>query len=161
VAVYVNIYLPWACDDYYFRNDCKYVVPWRISVSESRAPFRVFVVDDEFIIASTLATILQRSGFDAVSFTDPLEALLAAEQQAPELLITDVVMPELSGIELAIALRKLCPRCKVLLFSGQAATANLLQAARANGHDFELLSKPIHPTDLLKKIRSVAEEVAA
>jgi DNA-binding NtrC family response regulator len=129
-------------------------------VSDQRAPFRVFVVDDEFIIASTLATILQRNGFDAVSFTDPLEALLAANEQAPELLITDVVMPALSGIDLAIRVRELSPQCKVLLFSGQAATANLLEAARSNGHDFELLSKPIHPTDLLRKIRNVTEEVA-
>ena len=129
-------------------------------MSDQRAPFRVFVVDDEFIIASTLATILQRNGFDAVSFTDPLEALLAANEQAPELLITDVVMPALSGIDLAIRVRELSPQCKVLLFSGQAATANLLEAARVNGHDFELLSKPIHPTDLLRKIRNVTEEVA-
>jgi DNA-binding NtrC family response regulator len=128
-------------------------------VSELRIRFRVFVVDDEFIIASTLATILQRNGFDAVSFTDPLEALSAAETQAPDLLITDVVMPGMSGIDLAIAVKKLSPQCKVLLFSGQAATANLLQEARTNGHDFELLSKPIHPTDLLKKIKNVTEEV--
>jgi len=130
-------------------------------VSKPGVPSRVFVVDDEFIIASTLATILQRNGFDAVSFTDPLEALSAAELHAPELLITDVVMPTLSGIDLAIAIKKLSPQTKVLLFSGQAATANLLEAARADGHDFELLSKPIHPTDLLKKIQNVTEEVAS
>jgi DNA-binding NtrC family response regulator len=128
-------------------------------VSELRTRFRVFVVDDEFIIASTLATILQRNGFDAASFTDPLEALSAAAVRAPDLLITDVVMPGLSGIDLAISVKQLSPQCKVLLFSGQAATANLLQAARTNGHDFELLSKPIHPTDLLKKIKDVTEEV--
>jgi DNA-binding NtrC family response regulator len=65
----------------------------------------------------------------------------------------------MSGIDLAIAVKKLSPQCKVLLFSGQAATANVLQEARTNGHDFELLSKPIHPTDLLKKIKNVTEEV--
>jgi DNA-binding NtrC family response regulator len=128
-------------------------------VSESRTPFRVFVVDDEVIIASTLATILQRGGFDAASFTDPLQALAAARLEAPDLLITDVVMPVLSGINLAIEIRKTSPNCRVLLFSGQAATANLLQVARDNGYDFELISKPIHPTDLLKKIRHVQEEV--
>ncbi|WP_263350216.1 response regulator [Acidicapsa acidisoli] len=128
-------------------------------MSDPRVSSRVFVVDDEFIIASTLATILQRNGFDAIAFTDPLEALSAAEQQAPDLLITDVVMPTLSGIDLAIRVKELSPQCKVLLFSGQAATANLLEVARTNGHDFELLSKPIHPTDLLRKIRNVTEEV--
>jgi len=118
---------------------------------------RVFVVDDEFIIASTLATILQRNGFDALSFTRPLDALKAAGVKAPDLLISDVMMPDLSGVDLAILLKKHCPNCKILLFSGQAATANLLQAAREKGHDFELLSKPIHPTEFLQKIRTVTE----
>ena len=118
---------------------------------------RIFVVDDEFVIATTLATILERSGFDAISFTDPLKALKAAETGAPDLLISDVVMPELSGIDLAIRLKQKHPECRILLFSGQAATANLLEVARSNGHDFEVLSKPIHPTEFLKKIRDVTE----
>jgi CheY-like chemotaxis protein len=126
-------------------------------VSQQEGRFRIFVVDDEVIIASTLATILQRNGLDAVSFTDPLEALSAARANPPDLLITDVVMPSLSGIDLAIALTGDLPKCKVLLFSGQAATANLLEVARAKGHDFELLSKPIHPADFLKKIKKVTE----
>ena len=127
-------------------------------MSESRARHRIFVVDDEVIIASTLATILQKNGFDSVYYTDPLQALAAARQEPPDLLITDVVMPELSGIDLAIAMKKELPNCRVLLFSGQAATANLLESARTQGYDFELISKPIHPTEFLQKIRNVAEE---
>lgn len=113
----------------------------------------VFVVDDEHMIASSLATILRHLGFDATSFTDPLAALKAAHSQHPDLLITDVVMPQLSGIELALQVEASCPDCKVLLFSGQASTADLLEAARANGHDFELVLKPVHPKDLLSKIQ--------
>ncbi|WP_429634711.1 hypothetical protein [Tunturiibacter psychrotolerans] len=64
------------------------------------------------------------------------------------------MMPEMSGLELAIQLQAVCPECKILLFSGQAQTVDLLQKARAQGHSFELLSKPIHPTDLLDGIRS-------
>jgi DNA-binding NtrC family response regulator len=55
----------------------------------------------------------------------------------------------MSGIELAIAIRQTAPDCKVLLFSGQAATADLLATARTAGYEFEALSKPIHPTELL------------
>jgi CheY-like chemotaxis protein len=118
----------------------------------------VFVVDDEPVIATTLATILRlNGGFRARSFTKPLEALEAVRAEAPDLLITDVMMPLLSGIELAIRVRALCPECKVLLFSGQAATAHLLDAAGADGHHFELLVKPVHPADLLAKIRSLTE----
>ena len=117
--------------------------------------FRIFVVDDEQVISSTLAMILQRNGFDAVSFTEPLQVLKAADQQPPDLLISDVVMPELSGIDLAVQMQASHPSCRVLLFSGQAATANLLDIARGNGHNFEVLSKPIHPTEFLQKIKKV------
>jgi DNA-binding NtrC family response regulator len=121
-------------------------------MSQPHTQLRVFVVDDEFVIASTLGLILRHKNFDAISFHAPLDALEAASSQAPDLLISDVVMPQISGIELAIRLQEQCPNCKVLLFSGQAATAGLLETARAKGHNFEILSKPVHPTDLLRKI---------
>jgi DNA-binding NtrC family response regulator len=127
---------------------------------QTRKQPRVFVVDDEDIIASTLAMILRlQGGFHARCFTKPLEALESARLECPDLLITDVVMPLLSGIELAIQVREHCPDCKVLLFSGQAATAGMLENARADGHDFEFLSKPVHPSDLLAKIRHLTEPV--
>lgn len=122
---------------------------------EYRTPPCVFVVDDETVVSTTLAMILRNQGFNARAFSDPVEALQAACETPPDLVITDVAMPVLSGIDLAIQLRELCPDCKVLLFSGFAATADVLQGARAKGHEFELLSKPIHPTEILKKVRSV------
>jgi CheY-like chemotaxis protein len=116
---------------------------------------RVFVVDDEQVIVFTLAAILNQSGFSAVPFTDPLAALEAAASDPPNLLISDVMMPQLTGIELAVQVTAKLPDCKVLLFSGQAATAGLLNAAREHGRDFVLLSKPIHPTDLLSAIQKL------
>jgi DNA-binding NtrC family response regulator len=71
------------------------------------------------------------------------------------LLLTDVVMPGMNGIELALAVSEKFPECKVLLFSGQTATAELLDRARKQGGDFPLLSKPIHPEDLLKKVAEI------
>ncbi len=126
---------------------------------EMRKPLRIFVVDDEDVIASSLAMILRyQGGLHARSFTNPLEALRAAQLDAPDLLISDVLMPELSGIELAIQLRECCPDCRVLLFSGQAGGAQLLESARKTGYRFELLMKPVHPADLLAKIKEVTEE---
>jgi DNA-binding response OmpR family regulator len=115
---------------------------------------RIFVVDDEHIIASTVATILQINGFSATSFTNPLQALSSARLESPDLLSSDVVMPEMSGIDLALRIREECPNCTVLLFSGQAATRDLLAHARHLGKDFRLLLKPIHPTDLLCEVRN-------
>jgi CheY-like chemotaxis protein len=125
-------------------------------MAEQAHPSRVFVVDDEFVIASTLAMILGTNGFTATPFMRPADALEAATLNPPDLLISDVVMPEMSGIELAIQFRELYPSCKVLLFSGQAATADLLEEARKDGHEFELLLKPIHPKEFLMKIGMVA-----
>ena len=98
-----------------------------------------------------------QGGFRARAFTLPLDALEATRSESPDLLISDVVMPLLSGIDLAIQVRANCPNCKVLLFSGQASTLHLLEAARQNGHDFEVLLKPVHPADLLIKIRDLTE----
>jgi DNA-binding NtrC family response regulator len=119
---------------------------------------RVFVVDDHDVIASSLAMILQfLGGFHATSFTDPREALRAAQFESPDLLITDVIMPHLSGIDLAIQVLDHCRNCKVLLFSGQTVTASLLKSAQERGYDFELLAKPVHPADLLSKIQRVLD----
>src|ERR1700759_3704322 len=99
---------------------------------------RVFVVDDEKVICHTLAIILKQKGFDAEAFTNPLKALAGANEQTPDLLISDVVMPEMNGVELAIQFRSVAPNCKILLFSGQAATAGLLEKAQAQGYNFAL-----------------------
>lgn len=114
----------------------------------------VFVVDDEPVIAQTLAMILNSAGFKATAFDHPEKALVAAQESAPQLLITDVAMPGMTGVELAMEFRAKYPDCKVLLFSGQASTSDLLDQARKQGHDFDLLLKPVHPSDLLDKLRS-------
>jgi DNA-binding NtrC family response regulator len=119
---------------------------------------RIFVVDDEAVIASTLAKILDMNGYSVRSFTEPLEALTAAQYDIPDLLISDVMMPGLSGLDLAIQVRETHPRCKVLLFSGQARTVDLLEDARHHGHNFRLLEKPVFPTLFLSEIRKVCDE---
>jgi DNA-binding NtrC family response regulator len=53
---------------------------------------------------------------------------------------------------LAITVKRIFPDCKIILFSGQASTADLLAAANRDGHQFVLLSKPVHPADLLSRI---------
>lgn len=112
----------------------------------------ILIVDDERVIADTLAIILSRSGFATFTAYNGSSALELAEIVQPQLLISDVVMPGMTGVELAIILGELVPDCKVLLFSGQAATADLLREAREMGHDFTTLTKPVHPTDMLRRI---------
>jgi CheY-like chemotaxis protein len=124
-------------------------------MSQKLPTLRVFVVDDEPIIATTMSMILRQYGFEVYAFDAPMEALSASHLMAPDLLVTDINMPLLSGIELAIQIREHCPKCTVLLFSGLASTSDLLVKARDEGHNFELLAKPVHPLELLEKIRSM------
>lgn len=112
----------------------------------------VLVVDDESVIADTLAEILSRSGYNAVPAYDGDSALETALLTPPEMLITDVVLPGMTGIELAITVRRIFPECKIILFSGQASTSDLLATARSEGHHFTLLNKPLHPQDLLQRV---------
>jgi CheY-like chemotaxis protein len=112
----------------------------------------VLVVDDEAVIADTLVAILAQNHISAMAAYNGKAALEIARIVPPDLLLTDVVMPGMSGIDLAIAIRQSIPDCKVMLFSGQAATVDLLARARVAGHEFTTLEKPIHPTDLLARI---------
>lgn len=112
----------------------------------------VLVVDDEIVIADTLATILAQRGMAVMTAYDGLGALEIARVVPPDLLLADVVMPGMSGIDLAIEIKKDIPDCAILLFSGQAATAGLLARAGKSWCDFEVLQKPIHPQRLLQLI---------
>ena len=114
---------------------------------------KVLVADDEQVIANTLAIILNQAGFEARAVYSGEKAVEALDSFGPDMLISDVIMPGMTGIEAAIITRQKRPKCKILLFSGQAATADLLEKARADGHEFEILAKPVHPTDLLAKLR--------
>ena len=115
----------------------------------------VFVVDDQQLIASTFELILRKHGFNSRAFCNPLIALEAAKSSAPDLLLTDVQMPQMNGIELALHVSECCPGCKVLLFSGQIGKAKLLAESNAKGHSFDILAKPIHPKVLIEKIEAI------
>jgi len=115
---------------------------------------KVLVVDDERVIADTLSMILSQSGFDARAVYSGEKALELASSFAPDMLISDVIMADLNGIDAAIRIRTILPGIKILLFSGQAATADLLEKARGEGYEFEILAKPVHPQDLLNKLRA-------
>ena len=129
-------------------------------MSKSPEKLRIFVVDDEQIIASTLTLILQHNGYDATAFTQPMEALRAARIDAPALVISDVVMPLLTGVELAGLIRRSCPETRIVLFSGQAPPGNMLQIAEETGERCQFLSKPLHPIEFVKKIRAIMAELS-
>ena len=121
----------------------------------------IFVVDDEEIIASTIAAILRLKGMDAIPFTCSTEALETSRSVALDLLISDVMMPVLSGAELALHIQARHPQCRVLLFTGQWDTADAEIAPYQDGLVYQMIEKPVHPKDLLRKVREMLAAVPA
>lgn len=116
---------------------------------------QVLIVDDEHIIADTLAVLLRKAGYQTATAYNGTEALQKAIELEPDMVITDVMMPDVSGIDTAVQIKAILPNCKVLLFSGQAASADLLAQSRREGHEFDLVSKPIHPQDLINRLHLI------
>lgn len=121
----------------------------------------VLVVDDERIIADTLSVILSKNNYEVMTAYDGISALELARAYPPTLLITDVMMPGMTGVELALALEEMISEIKVLLFSGQAATMDLLKQAKEMGKHFTLLSKPVHPVDMLRRVSNLMKDSQA
>jgi CheY-like chemotaxis protein len=113
---------------------------------------RVLVVDNEKTIADTLALILRHHGYDVAVAYDGEMAVTMARTAALDALISDVVMPRLNGIEAALMISTMHPDCKVVLISGQATTADLLANAGEPAKAFEILTKPVHPDEILNLI---------
>jgi DNA-binding NtrC family response regulator len=119
------------------------------SVVEFGIQKRVLIVDDERVITDTLVTIFSQGGYESKGVYSAEQALLAMGDWLPALVIIDVLLPAMNGIDLAIRIKSQWPECHLFLFSGQAATGDLLDTATRNGHTFDVLAKPVHPSELL------------
>jgi CheY-like chemotaxis protein len=110
------------------------------------------VIDDEKFIADTLVMILQQTGCEAMAAYDGFAAVRRAETFQPTVVISDVIMPGINGVETCMNIQAEFPECHILLFSGQAATNELVRDAWEKGFKWELLAKPIEPEELLAKL---------
>jgi CheY-like chemotaxis protein len=122
-----------------------------------KAKSRVLVIDDEKFIADSLAMILEGEGYDALAVYDGKEAVERTESFTPDCVISDVILPGMNGIEICSLIQERYPDCRILLFSGQAATGELVEKARAEGHTWELLAKPVDPEELLARVALLAK----
>ncbi len=118
---------------------------------------KIFVVDDERQIAILLSEVLRAAEFDVETFFDARSALRRAMDGQPSILVTDVTMPDMDGIALAVAVREQIPNCRIILISGNPKwkTGTALQG---NGmSDFALLLKPFSITQLMRLVKSEVE----
>jgi len=113
------------------------------------------VVDDERLVTDTLSEILEDAGYAVMKAYDGWEALELSSKRKPDYLLTDVLMPRMNGVELAIAIRKMQPTVRILLFSGNAGVSEILDEGRKAGYEFDTLGKPIHPNALLKRLSNL------
>jgi CheY-like chemotaxis protein len=114
---------------------------------------KVLVVDDQKLIADTISEVLDGAGFHVIVAYDGWSALEAAARFHPDCLLSDVLMPRMNGVELAIAIRKMLPAARILLFSGQAGISEVLLAGQKQGFEFDLIPKPIHPLRLIERLK--------
>jgi DNA-binding NtrC family response regulator len=110
---------------------------------------RVLIVDDERTIAETLALVFSSGGYETQTAYTAEQAVEIVADWLPHLAIIDVVLPQTNGIDLVILLTAQCPACRILIFSGEAVTDDLLLEAAKKGYKFEILAKPTHPTVML------------
>jgi DNA-binding response OmpR family regulator len=111
----------------------------------------ILVVHDEALVADCLATVLSRAGFATMTAYDGKAALEIAFAVPPDLLISDIAIREINGIELAMAVVNAAPECKVLLCSSHDTGDDLMRACAA-GYNFSSLTKPVHPAEILKQV---------
>ncbi len=125
-------------------------------IQDGRRKPVVMIVDDEPVIRETILEILNDEGFEAIGMSSATQAMAWVERIKPDVILTDVVMPGTNGIELAVSVAEKHPECRVVLFSGQSAATDLVERARVQGYDFELLPKPLDPEVLLSTLRLIA-----
>jgi two-component system, cell cycle response regulator CpdR len=110
---------------------------------------RILLAEDDESMRLYLGRALERSGYKVVSVDNGLAALPLLESEPFDLLLTDIVMPEMDGIELAQKAAEISPEIRVMFITGFAAVA--LKAGRKTP-DAKVLSKPFHLRDLIAEV---------
>jgi DNA-binding NtrC family response regulator len=143
----------WVTIDPAWQRPCTAVtVEEKTSVPEPSEPEKqtILVVDDEPEVRALVREILELHGYAVIDTGDPAEARRLTEAQPVHLLLTDVVMPIMNGIELAKRVEATSPTTKVVLMSGYSTAA-------VKGSGSPLISKPFRANDLLSAVRQMLD----
>ena len=111
---------------------------------------KILLAEDDDDMRRFLVRALERAGHDVTSFAEGASAFEEVKQATFDLLLTDIVMPEMDGIELARRAAELDPTLKIMFITGFAAVA-LNPDSRAP-KDAKVLSKPFHLRDLVAEV---------
>jgi len=120
---------------------------------------RILLAEDDESMRVFLAKALERANYEVVSTDNGLDALMRLKQEPFSLLLTDIVMPRMDGIELARQAAVLDPELKIMFITGFAAVT--LNSDANPPKDARVLSKPFHLKDLVREVDKLLEEPAA
>ena len=119
---------------------------------------RVAIIDDDPIVADTLAEILKLHGYEAKTHYNDESALADAQQFCPQVILSDVCMGKIDGIETALRIREYHPECRIILFTASPLSSDIYR--RIDDLGFESLRRPLHPWDVLVLLRAENENRA-
>jgi DNA-binding response OmpR family regulator len=123
---------------------------------------KILVIDDDHLVRYTISKILQRNGYDVVTASDGKRGMAVFRSENPDVVITDIIMPEQEGAETIIMIKHERPQVRIIAISGGARTRNIdyLEMARALGAD-DVIRKPFDADELLNKLTSFDHRVSA
>ena len=113
---------------------------------------KILVIDDDLLLLRTIARILEADGHEVHTASEGTRGMTLYQRENPEIVITDIVMPEQEGLETILTLRRDENPVKIIAMSG--SDAELLDVARLIGAD-SIIEKPFRPQDLLARVRAL------
>jgi CheY-like chemotaxis protein len=117
---------------------------------------KVLIIDDDSAVANTSSGVLDLFGYECFAVYNSADAIASAESFQPDVVLSDVVMQDMNGVELCMELKQMLPDCRIVLLSGEVATAQtLMQDAGNQGYHFDLIAKPALPQELLAKFKNL------
>lgn len=129
-------------------------------MATTQRPLRVLIADDEKIIADTLAIIIRNSGFSVTTVYSGTSAVEAAKRLRPDVVICDIRMPDLNGVDAANRISQFLPSSKIVLCSGHTDVQESWEHSHAGGLKFVFLPKPVLPTVFLDFLRSYEQHLS-
>jgi two-component system response regulator FlrC len=115
----------------------------------------ILVVDDERSIANAAALVLENEGYCVLPLYCASDALALLSKLDVAVILSDVNMSEMDGMELAVRVRELCPRTGILLMSGDETTEIIRRREGCEGCAFEIMAKPFDARQLITKIKGL------
>jgi DNA-binding response OmpR family regulator len=116
---------------------------------------KILVIDDDVMVRNTISKVLRHSGFEVIVAEDGVRGLASFRRDRPDLVITDIIMPEKEGIEIIIEMRREHPETKIIAVSGggRIGNADFLGMATSLGAA-AVIAKPFLPEDLISQVKS-------